>query len=289
VRPCARGASAGVTVRGAPAPDEYRACASDRGSRSLVARKRHFAGTLDSRARADGSECRNHAVGGVGPLARRPAPVQDRRALIAGAGDAVPFGGPAAGGGRVLSADHAPQTPQAPSEDVSAATRPSTVLAQPGTTARVAVRQRLRLRGRSSCAEIMRDRSPPEYRATVVCLRVGEPTGAPASPRQQNAAGRCESDWERTVATTRERQWGIQLAAWCRGRAAQAEQHAGPSASRKPATFRSTVQRGFGSGSVCWPGSRSGVSPWRGAGERPRSSVVDAGRGALRRARRVIA
>ena len=37
--------------------------------------------------------------------------------------------GPAAGGGRVLSADHAPQTPQAPSEDVSAATRPSSVLA----------------------------------------------------------------------------------------------------------------------------------------------------------------
>jgi hypothetical protein len=35
----------------------------------------------------------------------------------------------AAGGGRVLSADHAPQTPQAPSEDVSAATRPSRVFA----------------------------------------------------------------------------------------------------------------------------------------------------------------
>ena len=42
---------------------------------------------------------------------------------------------PAAGGGRVLSADHAPQTPQAPSEDVSAATRPRTVLARPGASA----------------------------------------------------------------------------------------------------------------------------------------------------------
>ena len=35
---------------------------------------------------------------------------------------ALAFRRPAAGGGRVLSADHAPQTPQAPSEDVSAAT-----------------------------------------------------------------------------------------------------------------------------------------------------------------------
>jgi hypothetical protein len=119
---------------------------------------------------------RIHAMGGVGPLARRPGPVQDRRPLIAGAADAVPFRWPAVGGGRVLSADHAPQTPQAPSEDVSAATRPSTVLARPGTTARVAIRQRLLLRDRSSCAETVRDRSPPEYRATVVCLRVGEPT-----------------------------------------------------------------------------------------------------------------
>jgi hypothetical protein len=59
---------------------------------------------------------------------------------------------------------------------VSAATRPSTVLARPGALAGVAVRQRLLLRGRSSCAEMMRDRSPPAYRATVICLRVGEPT-----------------------------------------------------------------------------------------------------------------
>ena len=45
---------------------------------------------------------------------------------LLGAADAVSFHGPVACGGRVLSADHAPQTPQAPSEDVSAATRPST-------------------------------------------------------------------------------------------------------------------------------------------------------------------
>ena len=37
------------------------------------------------------------------------------------------------------------------------------------------------LRGRSSCAGPLRQCSPPEYRAAVVRLRVGEPTGAPAS------------------------------------------------------------------------------------------------------------
>src|SRR6266540_5525049 len=84
--------------------------------------------------------------------------------------------GPAVGGGRVLSADHAPQTPQAPSEDVSAATRPSTVFARPGTTAAPRSASVYSLRSRSSCAELLRHRSPPEYRATVVCLRVGEPT-----------------------------------------------------------------------------------------------------------------
>ena len=32
------------------------------------------------------------------------------------------------------------------------------------------------LRGRSSCADSVRVRSPPEHRAAVVCLRFGEPT-----------------------------------------------------------------------------------------------------------------
>ena len=41
------------------------------------------------------------------------------------------------GGGRVLSADHAPQTPQAPSEDVSAATRPNTEAGARRSTERV--------------------------------------------------------------------------------------------------------------------------------------------------------
>jgi hypothetical protein len=59
---------------------------------------------------------------------------------------------------------------------VSRATRPNTVLARPGTTTRDAIRQRLLLRDRSSCAELVRTGAPPEYRATVVCLRVGEPT-----------------------------------------------------------------------------------------------------------------
>jgi hypothetical protein len=46
-----------------------------------------------------------------------------------------------AGDGRVLSAGHAPPPPQAACEDVSAATRPSSVLARPGATARNAVRE----------------------------------------------------------------------------------------------------------------------------------------------------
>ena len=85
--------------------------------------------------------------------------------------------GPAADGGRVLSADHAPQTPQAPSEDVSAATRPSIVLARAGRQRprrgpRASTPSRPQLLRRARCAPC----SPPEYRATVVCLRVGEPT-----------------------------------------------------------------------------------------------------------------
>jgi hypothetical protein len=59
---------------------------------------------------------------------------------------------------------------------VSRATRPGTVFARPGSTVRVAVRERLLLRGRSSCAGVVRRRSPLAHRATVVCLRVGEPT-----------------------------------------------------------------------------------------------------------------
>ena len=86
-----------------------------------------------------------------------------------------------AGGGRVLSADHAPQTPQAPSEDVSAATRPSSVLARPGARAASRSASVYSLRDRSSCAELVRFGSPPAYRATVVCLRVGEPTVRKAS------------------------------------------------------------------------------------------------------------
>jgi hypothetical protein len=140
---------------------------------------------------------RIHAMGGVGPLARRPGPVQDRRPLIAGAADAVPFRWPAVGGGRVLSADHAPQTPQAPSEDVSAATRPSTVLARPGATARVAVRERLlpprpqllrRVDAPPLSAGVSRHPGlAPRWRANG-CVRVF---------RRSSAAGRWESDWER--------------------------------------------------------------------------------------------
>ena len=95
---------------------------------------------------------------------------------LLGATDALTFRGPVACGGRVLSADHAPQTPQAPSEDVSAATRPSIVLARPGATVVPRSASVYSLRDRSSCAEAERQRSPLSYRATVVCLRVAEPT-----------------------------------------------------------------------------------------------------------------
>jgi hypothetical protein len=89
--------------------------------------------------------------------------------------EVVTLRGPALGGGRVLSADHAPQTPQAPSEDVSAATRPNTVFARPGALARVAVRKRLqpsqpqllrRAGARLLSAGVSRDRGlPPRWRA----------------------------------------------------------------------------------------------------------------------------
>jgi hypothetical protein len=70
---------------------------------------------------------------------------------------------------------------------VSAATHPSTVFAREGALARVAVRERLLLRGRSSCAESVPHCSPPEYRATVVCLRFGEPTVRRRSSEGQGA------------------------------------------------------------------------------------------------------
>jgi hypothetical protein len=89
--------------------------------------------------------------------------------------DALTSLGPLACCGRVLSADHAPQTPQAPSEAVSAATRPSTVFARPGTTARVAIRERLlpsrpqllrRVGARLLSAGVSRHRGlPPPWRA----------------------------------------------------------------------------------------------------------------------------
>jgi hypothetical protein len=78
-------------------------------------------------------------------------------------------------GGRVLSADHAPQTPQAPSEDVSAATHPSHVLARPSATARSGPRARL-LRVRCSCAGPVRAAFRLSTGRGVLCLRVGEPT-----------------------------------------------------------------------------------------------------------------
>ena len=65
---------------------------------------------------------------------------------------------------------------------VSRATRPNDVLARPGSTVRVAIRRRLLLRGRSSCAESVRHCSPPGHRATVVWLRFGEPTVRWAPP-----------------------------------------------------------------------------------------------------------
>jgi hypothetical protein len=96
-----------------------------------------------------------------------------------GTGYARTLCGPWAGGGRVLSADHAPQTPQAPSEDVSAATRPRRVFARPGAGACVAVRRRYSFASSvpapGSCASALRR----SVGATVVCPRVGEPTGAP--------------------------------------------------------------------------------------------------------------
>ena len=65
---------------------------------------------------------------------------------------------------------------------VSRATRPNDVLARPGSTVRVAIRRRLLLRGRGSCAESVRHCSPPRHRATVVWLRLGEPTVRWAPP-----------------------------------------------------------------------------------------------------------
>ena len=81
--------------------------------------------------------------------------------------------GPEACGGRVLSADHAPQTPQAPSEDVSAATRPSSVLARPGASVRVAVRERLlpsrpQLLRRERCASALRRSIAPPWSASAL-------------------------------------------------------------------------------------------------------------------------
>ncbi|MGZ6576268.1 MAG: hypothetical protein ACXVHX_35260, partial [Solirubrobacteraceae bacterium] len=68
-----------------------------------------------------------------------------------------------------------PQTPQAPSEDVSAATRPGAVFAQPGSVVRVAVRERLqpsrpqflrRVGAPVLSAGVSRDRGmPPRWRA----------------------------------------------------------------------------------------------------------------------------
>jgi hypothetical protein len=77
---------------------------------------------------------------------------------------------------------------------VSRATRPGIVFAWPGSLASVAVRGRYCLRGRSSCAGSTRAALRRSDAATVVCLRVGEPTGAPASPRQgasTTAPGSC--------------------------------------------------------------------------------------------------
>jgi hypothetical protein len=126
------------------------------------------------------------------------------RARLAPRGDDGTFAAadrrPAACGGRVLSADHAPQTPQAPSEDVSAATRPSTVLAQPGTTARVTIRQRL-LPSRPQL--LRRDGAPPlsagASRHRGLPPR-GRANGAPVTPRDPKGRpcaipvdGRCDA------------------------------------------------------------------------------------------------
>ena len=97
-------------------------------------------------------------------------------------------------GGRVLSADHAPQTPQAPSEDVSAATRPSGVLAALGACARVAVRGRL---------------LPPRPRllrragALLLSAGVSRHRGRPARWRANGCVGGCSRGHRVTLGVTR--------------------------------------------------------------------------------------
>jgi hypothetical protein len=59
---------------------------------------------------------------------------------------------------------------------VSRATRPNRRLCSAGRRRGSRSASVYCLRGRSSCAGFVRERSPPVYRATVVCLRVGEPT-----------------------------------------------------------------------------------------------------------------
>jgi len=61
---------------------------------------------------------------------------------------------------------------------VSRATRPGVVFAWLGAVMASRSVGVYCLRSRSSCAGLVRFCSPPQYRATVVCLRVGEPTGA---------------------------------------------------------------------------------------------------------------
>ena len=61
---------------------------------------------------------------------------------------------------------------------VSRATRPNTVLARPGWFVHVAVRGRYCPRGRSACAGLARVALRRSVVGTVVCLRLGEPTGA---------------------------------------------------------------------------------------------------------------
>jgi hypothetical protein len=65
---------------------------------------------------------------------------------------------------------------------VSRATRPNIVFARPGSFVRVAVRGRDCLRGRSSCVGRRRAALCRGVVATVVCLRLAEPTGARRSP-----------------------------------------------------------------------------------------------------------
>ena len=97
-----------------------------------------------------------------------PGDAGDDHGHIAGV-DAL--GGPLACGGRVLSADHAPQTPQAPSEDVSAATRPSIVLAPPGPALASRSAGVYFLRGPSPCADSC---------ATALRRRIARPCSASA-------------------------------------------------------------------------------------------------------------